>query len=115
MAEYVALVVVVLGLMIYLLNLAFNLNDNYDPLKMFLIGISIFMGVILANLGITIATDIGASAATVNTLNTLYYVWIVVCSLTAVYFVIELGVVRTWNKLRDKKKIDLSDDEGGFK
>lgn len=115
MVEYISLVVVVLGLMFYLLYLAFNLNNNYDPLKIFLIGISIFLGVILANLGITIATDMSASVATINTLNTLYYVWIIVCSLTALYFVIELGVVRTWNKLREKKKIDLSDDQGGFK
>lgn len=115
MVEYISLVVVVLGLMFYSLYLSFNLSDNYDPLKIFFIGISIFLGAILANLGITIATDMSASVATINTLNTLYYVWIIVCSLTALYFVIELGVVRTWNKLREKKKIDLSDDQGGFK
>lgn len=110
MTEYVALVVVVLGIMIYLLHLAFSLSDNYDPLKMLLIGVSMVIGALLINLGKNISVDQGASTAIQNTFDTLYYVWIIITTIFLIYVVIYL-IIRAWNGLQERKKIKLYDEE----
>lgn len=110
MTEYVALVVVVLGIMIYLLHLAFSLSDNYDPLKMLLIGVSMVIGTLLINLGKNISVDQGASTAIQNTFDTLYYVWITIIGIFLIYIVLYL-VIRGWNAIQEKKKIRFDDAE----
>lgn len=110
MTEYVALVVVILGLMVYLLHLAFSLSDNYDPVKMLLIGVSMLFGIILLNLGINISVDQGASTAIQNTFTNAYKIWIILTGIVLTYVVVYL-IIRGWNALNPKKKISLYDDE----
>lgn len=110
MTEYTALVLVILGLMVYLINLAFNLSDNYDPLKLFLITVSMFFGTILLHLGKSIAVDQGASTAIANALDISYYVWIVITGVALAYFVVYL-IIRAWNALNTKHEIHLYDEE----
>lgn len=110
MTEYVALVVVILGVMIYLLHLAFSLSDNYDPLKMLLIGISMVFGWLLIDLGKNISVDQGASVPIQTTFDTAYYVWIIITSIFLIYIVIYL-IIRAWNSIQEKKKIKLYDEE----
>lgn len=110
MTEYVALVVVILGIMIYLLHLAFSLSDNYDPLKMLLIGVSMFFGAILINLGKNISVDQGASTAIQNTFDTSYSAWLVITGIFFTYVLVYL-IIRGWNAIQKKREIKLYDDE----
>lgn len=110
MTEYVALVVVILGIMVYLLHLAFSLSDNYDPLKMLLIGISMVFGVILINLGKEISIDQAASSGIQNTFDIAYGAWLSITVISLIYIVIFL-VIRSWNAIKENKKIKLYDDE----
>ena len=110
MTEYVALVVVILGLMIYLLHLAFSLSDNYDPLKMLLIGVSMMFGILLLALGQNISVDQGASSAIQGNLDIGYSVWITLTIITWIYITIFL-IVRAWNAINKKNKLKLYDEE----
>lgn len=110
MTEYVALVVVLLGLMIYLLHLAFSLSDNYDPLKMLLIGVSMMFGILLLALGQNISIDQSASTAIQGNLDTAYSVWITLTVITWIYITIYL-VIRAWNAINKKSKLKLYDEE----
>lgn len=110
MTEYVALVVVILGLMIYLLHLAFSLSDNYDPLKMLLIGISMIFGLVLIHLGKVISEDQAASTQIQSVFDTAYIIWIFITVIFLIYIVIFL-IIRAWNAIKDNKKIKLYDDE----
>jgi len=109
MTEYVALVVTILGLMIYMLHLAFSLSDKYDPLKLFLITLSMVFGLVLIHLGKSISIDQGASTAIQNSLDIAYYVWIVAISLTLIYMVIYV-IPDVWRAMKAPKKDMYEDD-----
>lgn len=110
MAEYIALVFCLVGIMVYLLHLSFSLSDNYDPLKMFLIGVSMFFGAILLNIGSEIAISNGASAAITGSMDIAYWAWLVLTGLVMAYFVIYM-IIRGWNSVADKNKLKLYDEE----
>jgi len=109
-AEYVALVFVLVGLMLYLINLAFSLSDNYDPLKMFLILVSMFFGAISLHLGKGIAIENGSTALIQNSMDIAFWAWVTLTSLTIMYFGIYI-IIRAYNSIADKKKLKLYDEE----
>lgn len=110
MTEYVALVLGIGIIMVYLVHIAFNLSENYDPLKMFLILVSMFFGVIMIHLADSIAIDQAASYAIRNSLSIAYYAWLTVTCLSVVYFTLTL-IYRGWNAVTEKKKVKMGDED----
>jgi hypothetical protein len=109
-AEYIALVFCLIGIMMYLLDLAFSLSDNYDSLKMFLIGVSMFFGAIVLNISSEIAISNGAGAAITTSMDVAYWAWLVLTGLVMTYLVIYM-IIRGWNSISGKNKLKLYDEE----
>jgi hypothetical protein len=109
MAEYLFLVIPAVGLMFYLIHLAFHLGESYDSLKIFLILISLIMGCIVTYLVTKISEAQALSSAIQIGTDMLYYVWTILTFLVLVYFVIYL-IVRAFNAASEKNKLALEGD-----
>jgi uncharacterized membrane protein len=111
MVEYTAIIIACIGLMFFLIELAFNLNDSYDPLKILIIGVSFFVGALTLNLAKEISIQQGASTAIRSSLDTAYNVWLIITGLFLTYVVVYL-IVKAWNTVSQKKsKLRMYDDD----
>lgn len=110
MVEFTAVILCLGIIMVYLLYLSFSLSDNYDPLKMFLIGVSMFFGAILLNVGKEVVVANSGSAGMSTSLDVAYWAWLVITGLVLTYFVIYM-IIRAWNSVAGKNKLKLYDEE----
>lgn len=108
MSEYAAAAIILVGGIFYLIDLAFRLSDQYNTLKVFLIGTSFWLGAVAINYGLQTVGSVNATLA--NSLNPAYWLWVVTGGVVFTFMVI-LFVIKAWNTVRGKNKIEFEDGE----
>lgn len=106
MSEYLA-AAFALGIgMFYLLYVSFNLTEQYAPLKLFLLGVSFWMGAILINFGAETVNNVGLHSF----VEPAYYLWIV-SSIVVFSYMVLLMIIKGYNAIQSKKNKVIFDDE----
>lgn len=109
MSEYGAAAIIFVGMVFYLLDLAFRLSNQYEPLKIFLVGSSFWLGTVAMNYGFMAVESVNSSLGVV--LGPAYYLWIVTGVVVFSYMVVLL-IIKGYNSIQSKKnKVEFSDDE----
>ena len=109
MSEYAAAAVIFVGMVFYLLDLAFRLSSQYEPLKIFLVGSSFWLGTVAINYAFMAVETISPALGIV--LGPAYYLWIVTGVVVFSYMVVLL-IIKGYNSIQEKKnKVAFEDDE----